>query len=223
MALRLLFCCIFFSLLLRINEAIIEKCGVTYCVGEAYVCINDECYCAEGYTPNPFQTRCLKCPGLGEKCFGTCCGEHKNGSLQCRQGVCQPCYDSYGNWICRDSLDQMFLVSSTQIIMAAALILGIITTFILLYRLCAATANLQPVGTRPNYESRLSIGSLQIYVEERLRDAPPRYTRTAPAGSSVYPASAYLNAGFIHDSSVPPPAYTPSTKPRDTQSETLHI
>ncbi|KPJ18914.1 hypothetical protein RR48_12425 [Papilio machaon] len=122
-----------------------------------------------------------------------------------------------------DSLDQMFLVSSTQIIMAAALILGIITTFILLYRLCAATANLQPVGTRPNYESRLSIGSLQIYVEERLRDAPPRYTRTAPAGSSVYPASAYLNAGFIHDSSVPPPAYTPSTKPRDTQSETLHI
>lgn len=24
-----------------------------------------------------------------------------------------------------------------------------------------------------------------------------RYTRTAPAGSSVYPASAYLNAGFV--------------------------
>ncbi|KPI91393.1 hypothetical protein RR46_14897 [Papilio xuthus] len=220
MALRFVFCCIFFTLLLRINEAIIERCGVTYCVGEAYVCINDECYCAEGYTPNHFQTRCVWVKSVME-----------HVAVNIRMGVFNADRESVNlamihtaiGYVGIDSLDQMLLVSSTQIIMAAALILGIITTFILLYRLCAATANLQPVGARPNCESRLSIGSLQIYVEERLRDAPPKYSRTAPAGSSVYPASAYLNAGFIHDSSVPPPAYTPSNKPPDTQSETLHI
>ncbi|XP_068631306.1 uncharacterized protein [Battus philenor] len=222
MAYRVVLFCAFVTVIMRNSEAVKDQCAMSYCVGEAYVCINDECYCAQGYVPNHFQTRCVRCPGLGEKCFGTCCSQNQNETLQCRQGICQPCHDSYGNWICRDSLDQLLLVSSTQIIMAAALILGIITTFILLYRLCATTANLQPVG-RSNHESRLSIGSLQIYVEERLRDAPPRYTRTAPAGSSIYPLTAYLNDGFIHDSSLPPPAYTPNTKTNDVQASTIHI
>ncbi|XP_063619417.1 uncharacterized protein LOC134792131 [Cydia splendana] len=188
-----------------------EQCTISRCTGKEYQCIGDRCYCAVGYTPNPAQTACLKCPGYMEKCYGPCCNSHGNGSLQCFQGVCQRCYDPLDNWICRDSLDQILLISITQVVMATALVLGIIATFVLLYKLCAAT-NLRPSSSR----SRLSVGSLQVYVEERLRDAPPRYSRTAPAGSSVYPAVAFLNAGFIHDSSVPPPPYSPERKEEET-------
>ncbi|CAG4992437.1 unnamed protein product [Parnassius apollo] len=217
------YCCILVIFLVQQSRAVEDECAVKYCSGEAYMCINNECYCAEGYVPNFFQTRCIRCPGLGETCFGPCCNQYGNGSLHCRQGFCQPCYDSYDNWACRNSSDQMLLVSTTQIIMAVALILGIITTFLLMYRLCAATATLRPSGRDQNYESRLSIGSLQVYVEQRLRDAPPRYTSSAPPGSATYPVPAYLNAGFIHDSSLPPPPYTPSTKTGDTQNTAIHI
>ncbi|XP_072939759.1 uncharacterized protein [Epargyreus clarus] len=190
------------------------ECPAGYCEGEGYECINGSCYCTDGYVPNYYQTRCVKCPGIGERCFGICCNPVGNGTtLQCWQGVCQPCHDATGKWICRDSLDQILLVSGTQIIMATSLILGIIATFILLYKLCAATT-LRPLGQGTNNnEARLSIGSLQVYVDERLRDAPPRYTRSPQAGSAVYPATVYLNAGFVHDSSLPPPPYTEDMKP----------
>ncbi|KAJ0178849.1 hypothetical protein K1T71_005624 [Dendrolimus kikuchii] len=199
-----------------------DQCAEVNCVGEEYQCINGQCYCADGYILNHFKVRCVRCPGLGDKCFGPCCNRHANGSLYCWQGICQPCYDPYGNWICRDPLDQILLISSTQIIMGATLILGIIASFILLYKLCAVSS-LRPLGNRFNGDSRLSIGSLQLYVEERLRDAPPRYSRTPASGSAIYPAITYLNSGFIHDSSIPPPPYTPESKSTDVANTSIHI
>uniref|UniRef100_A0A1E1W8M8 EGF-like domain-containing protein n=1 Tax=Pectinophora gossypiella TaxID=13191 RepID=A0A1E1W8M8_PECGO len=197
-----------------------NECDKSNCTGDAYECVNGDCYCARGFIPNPFQNRCTKCPGAGEKCFGPCCSE--NTTLTCWQGVCQKCYDPYGTWICRESLDHILLISSTQIAMATALVLGIIATFMLLYKLCAAST-LRPMGGGSNYEGRLSIGSLQLYVEERLRDAPPRYSRTAPPGTTAIPATVYVNSGFIHDCSVlPPPPYTPP-KNEDTQHASVHI
>lgn len=38
---------------------------------------------------------------LGDKCFGQCCNLYGNDTLHCWQGICQPCYDPYGNWVCR--------------------------------------------------------------------------------------------------------------------------
>ncbi|XP_047528654.1 uncharacterized protein LOC125065199 [Vanessa atalanta] len=193
----------------------------SFCVGEQFECINENCYCATGYVPNYHNTDCTICPGLGEKCYGPCCSENSNETLQCWRGICQSCYDLHGNWICRDSLDQIILVSGSQIIMAIALVLGIIATFTLLYKLCAVT-NLRPLGNHSS-ESRLSVGSLQIYVNERLRDAPPRYSRTAPSGSAIYPAAVYLNAGFVHDNSLPPPPYTPEQKNDNETNTTIHM
>ncbi|XP_026755572.1 uncharacterized protein LOC113515525 [Galleria mellonella] len=192
------------------------------CVGEEYVCIKGQCYCTDGYLPNPLQTACVKCPGLGDKCFGMCCSHPGSDSLHCWHGVCQPCYNSFGDWICRDTFDQMLIVSSTQIIMGTTLILGIIATFILLFKLCAAT-NIRPIGSNSPYDSRLSIGSLQIYVEERLRDAPPRYSSTAPSESVQYPSINYISDGFIHDLSMPPPPYSPENKNEDNQNTTVHV
>lgn len=199
-----------------------DQCAEIDCVGEEYQCINGKCYCADGYITNHFQDRCVRCSGLGEKCFSPCCNKYGNGSLQCWQGICQPCFDKHGNWICRDPLDQILIMSSTQIIMGATLILGIFATFILLYKLCSVTS-VRPLGSRTNNESRLSIGSLQVYVEERLRDAPPRYSRTPASGSAIYPAIAYLNSGFIHDSSIPPPPYTPEGKSTQSENIAIHI
>ncbi|XP_075971582.1 uncharacterized protein LOC142973603 isoform X2 [Anticarsia gemmatalis] len=209
----ILVCCLFVIVYAQpsSDKEVSEKCLEINCVGEEYECINDKCYCADGFLPNHFQDRCLRCPGLGEKCFGPCCDKYGNTSLQCWQGVCQQCYDHLGKWTC-----------STQVVMGAALILGIIATFVLLYKLCG-TPNLRPLGGRSNDEGRLSIGSLQLYVDERLRDAPPRYSRTPAAGSATYPAIAYLNAGFIHDSSIPPPPYTPEVKTDENQNTAVHI
>ncbi|XP_013190317.1 uncharacterized protein LOC106134739 [Amyelois transitella] len=204
-----------------------EECSPK-CVGEEYVCLNSKCYCADGFLPNRFQNSCVKCPGLGEKCFGPCCSHNGNTSLHCWYGICQPCTDPAGNWICRDSLDQILLVTTTQAIMGTALILGIIATFVLLFKLCATT-DIRPMGRGANYDSRLSIGSLQLYVDERLRNAPPRYSRTpATTDSSTYPAISYLNDGFVHDCSVPPPPYTEEVKdetlqPTSRENPALHI
>ncbi|XP_034830167.1 uncharacterized protein [Maniola hyperantus] len=200
-----------------------EKC-YSYCVGEQYECINGKCYCTNGYIPDYHHSTCVKCPGLGEKCFGPCCGALDNETLQCWHGVCQSCYGSHGNWICSDSMEQMLLVSGSQIVMAVALVLGIVATFTLLYKLCAVS-QLRPLDT--STEGRLSIGSLQIYVNERLRDAPPKYSSAAPSGSSIYPATVYLNAGFVHDNSLPPPLYTPEQKnenePNTTSTAAVHM
>ncbi|KAL0882320.1 hypothetical protein ABMA27_000833 [Loxostege sticticalis] len=195
-----------------------EPCGAQ-CTGSEYECIRGACYCASGYYHNYFQTGCVKCPRPGEKCFGTCCNEN----LQCWHGICQPCYDSEGKWKCRDTVDQILLVSTTQVVMGTALVLGIIATLVLLFKLCA-TANLRPLGNGSNYDGRLSIGSLQMYIEERLRDAPPRYTRTAPACAVVVPQTtlAYQNDCFVHDSSIPPPPYT-EIKQENNQHVTVHI
>ncbi|KAG6444215.1 uncharacterized protein LOC115456420 [Manduca sexta] len=203
-----------------------DRCAAIHCVGEEYECINGRCHCAEGYIPDQFQIKCIPCPGLGEKCSGRCCNRYGNGSLQCWQNICQSCYDTYGNLVCRDSLDQILLISTTQIIMGATLVLGIIVTFILLYKLCTVKS-LRPLGNGPsayNTDGRLSIGSLQLYVEERLRDAPPRYSRAPASGSAIYPAVAYLNSGFIHDSSIPPPPYTERKNDNVSQTQsTIHI
>lgn len=204
------------------DNEVSDKCREIKCVGIEYRCINDKCYCSEGYLPNHLQNRCIPCPGLGEKCFGPCCNKYGNGTLQCWQGVCQQCYDSFGKWTCRESLEQILLISSTQVVMGAALILGIIATFALLYKLCG-TPNIRPLGGRSNSDGRLSIGSLQLYIDERLRDAPPRYSRTPAAGSATYPAIAFINAGFIHDSSLPPPPYTPEVKSNENQNTPIHI
>nr|XP_049694843.1 uncharacterized protein LOC110384030 isoform X2 [Helicoverpa armigera] len=208
---RIVFCCLFFVLVCAQTTEDEDKCIEINCVGEEYDCIDGTCYCAKGYVPNHYHNKCIRCPGLGEKCLGPCCNAYGNGSLQCWQGICQPCYDNLGKWTC-----------STQVIMGAALILGIIATFVLLYKLCAAT-DLRAFGTGYNGDGRLSIGSLQLYVEERLRDAPPRYSRTPVAGSATYPAVAFLNAGFIHDSSIPPPPYTPEDKPEENRNTVNHI
>ncbi|XP_022126349.2 uncharacterized protein LOC111001002 [Pieris rapae] len=195
----------------------------TFCEGLAYKCIKGQCYCANGFAPNYYQTQCVKCPGLGEACYGPCCGD--NITLHCWNGVCQSCYGPNGNWVCRDSVDHIVLVSGTQIVMASALVLGIIATFVLLYKLCAATT-IRPVGRSVNGSTdggRLSVGSLQIYVDERLRDAPPRYTRTAPSESLICPAPHYLNSGFIHDNSLPPPAYTPPERKEESPNGIVHM
>lgn len=193
-----------------------------YCVGEQFECINGYCYCADGYVPDYHNKDCTKCPGLGEKCYGPCCGTRVNETLQCWRGICQNCYDPHGNWICRDTLDQIILVSGSQIIMGIALVLGIIVTFTLLYKLCYV-ANLRPLGLgTPSSEGRLSVGSLQIYVNERLRDAPPRYTRAVPSDSSIFPPTAQLNAGFVHDNSLPPPPYMPEQKDESETNNTTH-
>ncbi|KAI5644407.1 hypothetical protein NE865_03514 [Phthorimaea operculella] len=200
------------------------RCEMMHCNQEGYDCIKGQCYCSQGYILSPYHNRCIRCPDVGEKCFGLCCSS--NNTLTCWQGVCQVCVDPLGTWICREPLDHILLISSTQIAMATALVLGIIATFMLLYKLCAAST-LRPLGTGSQYGGRLSIGSLQLYVEERLRDAPPRYSRTAPPGTTAIPATVYVNSGFIHDYSVPPPPYTP---PKDEDvhihnphSTTLHI
>ncbi|XP_022825565.1 uncharacterized protein LOC111355745 isoform X2 [Spodoptera litura] len=208
---RIVFCCFFFVLVCAQTGDDNDKCLEIDCVGEGYECIDGTCYCAKGYIPNHFQDKCMRCPGLGETCMGPCCNIYGNGTLSCWQGVCQPCYDDFGKWTC-----------STQVIMGAALILGIIATFILLYKLCATT-DIRPFGAGSNSDGRLSIGSLQLYVDERLRDAPPRYSRTPAAGSATYPAIAFLNAGFIHDSSIPPPPYTPENKTEDNHNTVNHI
>ncbi|CAB3236962.1 unnamed protein product [Arctia plantaginis] len=203
------------------DNEVSDICKEINCIGEEYECIKSKCYCADGYIPNHFHNRCIRCPRLGEKCFGPCCDKYGNGSIQCWQGVCQQCYDAHGQWTCRESLEQILLISSTQVVMGAALILGIIATFVLLYKLCS-TNTLRPGGTYNN-EGRLSIGSLQLYVDERLRDAPPSYSRVPAAGSAIYPAISYLNAGFIHDSSIPPPPYTPDIKADETQNTAIHM
>ncbi|XP_059052780.1 uncharacterized protein LOC131847266 isoform X2 [Achroia grisella] len=153
-----------------------EECSPT-CVGDGYVCIHGQCYCSDGYLPNPLQRACLKCPGLGDKCHGMCCSHAESESLHCWQGVCQPCYNSFNEWICR------------------------------------------PMGRSSPYDSRLSIGSLQIYVEERLRDAPPRYS-TSPPDSTPHPGIHYVSDNFTHDHGVPPPPYTPENKNEDNQIAT---
>ncbi|VVC88312.1 unnamed protein product [Leptidea sinapis] len=160
-----------------------------FCSGEAYDCIDGDCYCAPGFIPNYYQTRCIECPGLGEACYGPCCGG--NTTLQCWHGVCQTCYSTFGTWICS---------------------IGSCAGYH-----CYVYTALQVI------EGRLSVGSLQIYVNERLRDAPPRYTSTAPSGSTTYPASVYLNSGFMHDNSIPPPPYTPELKNYTNQDRTQHI
>nr|XP_021202226.1 uncharacterized protein LOC101741905 isoform X1 [Bombyx mori] len=209
-------------LFVNFTTAHLCKCFAINCIGVEYECIKGKCYCADGFVPNQFHDRCVPCPGLGEKCFGPCCNRYGNGTLQCWQGKCQQCYDSYGNFVCRDGIDQILLISTTQIVMGSALILGIIATFILLYKLCAATT-IGPFGGEFEQNSqRLSIGSLQVYVEERLRDAPPRYSRTPTTDIAVYPAIAYLNSGFIHDSSIPPPPYTEEKLEENTHN-TVHI
>ncbi|XP_045494309.1 uncharacterized protein LOC123693313 [Colias croceus] len=219
MAFWILFCSLVVMSAAHIGD--FEDDCPSYCVGEPYQCINGHCYCASGYMPNLYQTQCVKCPGLGEPCFGLCCSQ--NMTLQCWHGICQSCYGPNGNWICRDPADQIILISGTQIIMASALVLGIIATFILLYKLCAATT-ISPVGrSGSNGGSRLSVGSLQIYVDERLRDAPPRYTRSESSRAPMYPAAIYLNSGFVHDNTIPPPPYTPERKDENTQNATVHI
>ncbi|XP_035439078.1 uncharacterized protein LOC118268630 isoform X1 [Spodoptera frugiperda] len=221
---RIVFCFLCFVLVCAQTGDDTDKCLEIDCVGEGYECIDGVCYCAKGYIPNHFQDKCMRCPGLGETCMGPCCNIYGNGTLSCWQGVCQPCYDDFGKWTCRESLEQILLISSTQVIMGAALILGIIATFVLLYKLCATT-DMRAYGAGSNSDGRLSIGSLQLYVDERLRDAPPRYSRTPAAGSATYPAIAFLNAGFIHDSSLPPPPYTPENKTEDDRNTgtTNHI
>ncbi|XP_041970507.1 uncharacterized protein LOC121726926 [Aricia agestis] len=211
------------SLVIVATHTAAEEDGCAYCVGDEFECVNGHCYCAYKFVPNFYQNTCVKCPALGEKCYGPCCSEHGNETLQCWHGVCQKCYGPHGNWICRDPIDQIILISGSQIIMAAALVLGIFATFILLYKMCAATS-IRGLGTRSvNCEGRLSVGSLQIHVDERLRDAPPRYSRAAPAGSAIYPAAVYLNAGFIHDNSLPPPPYSAERKDETSQNTTLHL
>ncbi|KAL4706590.1 hypothetical protein ACJJTC_009002, partial [Scirpophaga incertulas] len=180
------------------------------CTGNAYQCINGDCYCADGFIPNYLQTACVRCPELGESCFGTCCNSVSNISLQCWHGLCQPCYDYKEKWICRDTVEQILLISTTQVIMGTALLLGIIATFMLIFKLCTLT-NVRPLGNTSNCESRLSIGSLQMYIDERLRDAPPRYSNTVPSTSAPAAApttTAYTNNAFLSDRLVPPPPYT---------------
>ncbi|CAG9795205.1 unnamed protein product [Diatraea saccharalis] len=147
----------------------------TNCQGEEYKCLEGKCYCADGFIQDYFQTECIKCPELGQKCFGTCCNSLSNTSLQCWHGICQPCSDANGNWSCRDSVDQALLITTTQLVMGIALVLGIIATFMLLLKLCTVS-RLRLLGTSRRSDSdRLSVGSLHMYVEERLRDAPPRF------------------------------------------------
>ncbi|KAM3967365.1 uncharacterized protein ACR2FA_011713 [Aphomia sociella] len=206
----------------RAQDAIsTEECD-SKCEGEGYICIKGECYCTEGYLPNPFLTACVKCPGLGDTCYGLCCSQPGSGSLHCWQGVCQMCYNTFGDWICRDTFDQLLIVSTTQIIISTTLILGIIATFILLFKLCS-TSNIRPMGSNSAHDNRLSIGSLQIYVDERLRDAPPRYSTTPISESMPHPVVNYINDGFLHDHSVPPPPYTPENKDGDNQTSAVHI
>lgn len=45
-----------------ISVIIVSECS-SKCVGEPYVCLNGQCYCADGYLPNHFQSACVKCPG----------------------------------------------------------------------------------------------------------------------------------------------------------------
>ncbi|KAJ2952305.1 hypothetical protein O0L34_g4588 [Tuta absoluta] len=202
------------------------RCELMHCNREGYDCIKGHCYCAHGYILNPFQNKCIRCPDNGEKCYGLCCSSNNTQHLTCWQGVCQECVDPLGSWICREPLDHILLISSTQIAMASALVLGIIATFMLLYKLFAASS-LRPLGTGSHYEGRLSIGSLQLYVEERLRDVPPRYSRTAPPGTTAIPATVYVNSGFVHDCNVPPPPYTPPKEEdihiQNPPSSTIHI
>ncbi|XP_063824119.1 uncharacterized protein LOC135073838 [Ostrinia nubilalis] len=193
-----------------------ESCGPK-CIGIEYECIHGACYCSDGYYLNYFQGACVRCPGEGEKCFDNCCSK----TLQCWHGKCQPCYDSSGKWTCRDPVDQILLVSTSQVVMGTALILGIVATLVLLFKLCATT-NLRPLGSGSHFDGRLSIGSLQMYIEERLRDAPPRYSRTAPAGTVSQNAMAFHNECFVHDSSIPPPPYS-EIKHETNQNATWHI
>nr|XP_032512798.1 uncharacterized protein LOC116766799 isoform X1 [Danaus plexippus plexippus] len=208
------------------TSVVVDRCS--HCVGEGYECVDGYCYCSDGYIPDVNRNKCIRCPGLGESCAGTCCSPHKNETLQCWQGICRSCYESLGNWICRDSNDQIILISSSQIVMAVALVLGIIATFSLMYKLCkvhtlSAIICLRTARTS-SVESRLSIDSFQIYVDSRLRDAPPKYSSTAPAGSSIYPAAIYFNAGFIHDNSLPPPLYTEERKDQNVPNNAIcHI
>lgn len=47
--------------------------------------------------------------------------------------------DKYFTFNYRDSMDEMILVSGSQIVMAAALVLGIVATFTLVYKLCGVS------------------------------------------------------------------------------------
>lgn len=194
------------------------------CVGEGYDCIDGRCYCALGYTPNNIQNMCVKCPGLGEICTRTCCNTIGNGSIYCWHGICTHCYDEKQNWICRDKVDKALIVSISQIAMATALVLGILATFVLLYKLCTSTdMRHYDAGIYSRQNSRISIGSLQIYVNERLRDAPPRYTRAPPIDSTTHPTICFLNTGFVHDSSIPPPPYSAIVKTVDASQTENHM
>ncbi|XP_026322093.1 uncharacterized protein LOC113231779 [Hyposmocoma kahamanoa] len=203
-----------------------DFCEGMHCTGIGSECIDGLCHCSSGYILNHFQNRCVRCPGKGEQCFGACCNYYENGTLSCWQGICQACHDKRGKFICRDNIDQIFYVSSTQIAMVTALVLGIIATLVLLYKLCAATS-LRPMGSSSNYEGRLSIGSLQLYIDERLRDAPPRYSiRTAPPNANATVTSATVR--FIYDCNIPPPPYTApkeeeNQKVETNQQATIHI
>ncbi|CAH0729383.1 unnamed protein product, partial [Brenthis ino] len=192
-----------------------------FCFGEGYQCINGICYCAAGYIPDYLHSSCMKCPGVGELCYGKCCSPNVNETLQCWRGVCRNCYEPLGNWVCREPMEEIILVTGSQIVMAATLILGVIATLILVYLFCAVSS-ISPFEARLD-ESRLSVGSLEIYVRERLKDVPPKYSRTAPAGSAIYPTDKLLNNGFVHDNSLPPPLYTSESKHSVEENITIHI
>ncbi|KAG7307934.1 hypothetical protein JYU34_006550 [Plutella xylostella] len=196
-----------------------EECFVPDCYGEEYTCVKERCYCANGFVLSPFRTSCIRCPGLGEQCHSRCCSWPGEESLQCFQGTCQQCYDHRGHWICRDSVDSMIIITVPQIAVGVAIILGVVVTLLLLTKLCSVQNARRP----DDLNSRLSIGSLQLRVDERLRDAPPRYTRTPPPGVTVVPY--FVNAGFIHDSSIPPPLYSEvaANKNDITTNPAVHI
>ncbi|CAH2991663.1 unnamed protein product [Chilo suppressalis] len=170
---------------------------------------------------------------LGEKCYGPCCNSLSNASLQCWHGVCQPCLDANGNWSCRDTVDQFLLVTTTQLIMAIALVLGIIATLMLLLKLCSVP-HLRSLGISRSNGDRQSVSSLQMYVDERLRDAPPRYSRTsqnnvsdvttnAAAATTTLSPVVYTNNCFVPDDSIPPPPYTEVIKNECNHNASVHM
>ncbi|XP_077296136.1 uncharacterized protein LOC143918233 [Arctopsyche grandis] len=112
------------------------------------------------------------------------------------------------------------LFTATQIAMSGALVVGILTIFVLFWKICTASYGRRPQrrrnGRRGRTDSRseLSIDSLQQVVIERLRDAPPPYTRsTLPPPGDTPPPYSSISAGVVNpcfdpDCDTPPPTYS---------------
>lgn len=190
------------------------------CLAPQYRCDtsnpNPSCVCGEKFTLDDETGICVACPLEGEACKTHCCPltvlTAGDETLHCRSGQCQRCVlaDDFNTLLCHENINnQLMFISATQIAMATALIMGILATFILLYKLCAKSSVRGMNRSMLRRGGRPSVDSLQRDINRRLRDAPPRYSRAPPA--AMAPAvfdSGLTNLGFVHDSSVPPPAYS---------------